>query len=210
MKRLGNELGYALYLSVHPFKGFWEIKHEGRGSLETAVVLLIVSILVSIASDFYSGYLFNTSGGVDYNFLSTIATSLILYILWCTANWCLTCLGDGEGTFRDICIATAYALVPFILIQFLLVFLSNFFVLNEAVFYKMINMISLVWTGFLLVTGMLVTHQYTLARTLVICIFTVLGMAILAYLVLLLFNLVQQVVIFASTVIDEIMIRVRY
>ena len=35
-----KELRYSLYLTTHPFKGFWEIKHENRGSLRTAVFWL--------------------------------------------------------------------------------------------------------------------------------------------------------------------------
>lgn len=210
MGKLKEELKYALYLSVHPFKGFWEIKHEGKGSLKTAILLLIVATVVSIISNFYTDYLFNTSGGINYNFLNTIVTSLVLYLFWCVANWCLTCLSEGEGTFKDICIATGYALVPYIIIQFILIFLSHFFILEEAVFYKMLHAISLVWTGFLLISGVLVTHQYSLTKTLVVCVFTVLGMAAMAYLVLLLFSLIQQVIIFVSVVIDEIIIRISY
>jgi len=205
-----RELKYALYLSVHPFKGFWEIKHEGMGSLRTALILLAAAIIVSIASNFYSGYLFNTSGGLNYNFLKTIGTCLVLYFFWCISNWCLTCFSEGEGTFKDICTATGYALVPYIIIQFILIFLSNFFILEEAVFYNMINTLSLIWTGFLLFTGMLVTHQYSLTRAIVVCIFTVLGMAAMAYLVLLLFNLLQQVFIFITVLVDELIMRLTY
>lgn len=32
--------------------------------------------------------------------------------LWVLANWCLTTLFDGEGTLKDVYIATCYALTP--------------------------------------------------------------------------------------------------
>lgn len=206
-----KELKYALYLGRHPFKGFWEIKHEKEGSLKTAVILLILALITQILSALFTGFLFGSYYSiVNYNFLDTVFRFLAIYFAWCTANWCLTCLSDGEGSYKDICIATAYALVPYIIIQFILIILGNFFVLREAVFYNMLNNLSLVWCGFLLVIGMLVTHQYTLARTIVVCIFTIVGMVAMAYLAILFFNLIQQVLGFVTIFIDEIILRLNY
>ena len=60
-----KELRYSLYLTTHPFKGFWEIKHENRGSLRTAVFWLAAYTLLSVLSGFCTAYLFNQDGGVN-------------------------------------------------------------------------------------------------------------------------------------------------
>lgn len=59
MSALLKELRYSLYLIVHPFKGFWEIKHERKGSLRTAVLWLILYVLTTVLSGFCTAYLFN-------------------------------------------------------------------------------------------------------------------------------------------------------
>lgn len=45
MGTLLKELRYSLYVTVHPFKGYWEIKHERKGSLRTAGILLTLTSL---------------------------------------------------------------------------------------------------------------------------------------------------------------------
>lgn len=210
MKQTIKELKYSLYLIRHPFKGFWDIKYEKEGSLKTAIILLVSAAIVNILRMVYTGYLFGGKRDVYYNMFDSIVSFFLLYFLFTISNWCLTCLSDGKGTFKDICIATAYALVPYILIQLLLILLGNVFVIREEVFFNMLNNLSFVWVGFLVVTGMLVTHHFTLTRTVVVILFTLVGIAAIGFLILLFFNLIQQVLGFITIVIDEIIMRLSY
>lgn len=192
---------------MHPFKGFWEIKREKAGSVRTAMVLLLLAVISSVASGLYTGYLFNDNDVLSYNILKTIATVLGLFFFWCIANWCLTCLSDGEGKFSDICRYMGYSLLPYILIQVLMILLSNLFVYREQAIYHALETVAVLWTAFLIVIGTLVTHQYSLGKTLVICAATILGMCVMAYIVLLFFNLIQQMAGFVVTLTDEIALR---
>lgn len=210
MRQLIKELKYAFYLIRHPFKGFWEIKNEKEGSLKTGIIILILTIITQILAELFTGYLFGGTKNADYNFLSTGATSVAIYFAWCISNWCLTCLSDGKGTFKDICMVTAYALLPYVIIQIPMIVISNYFILREAVFYDILNGLSLVWTAFLLVISQVITHQITLYKTIVVMIFTVVGMLALACLVLLFFNLIQQVVVFVTIVWEELILRLSY
>lgn len=210
MKQTLKELKYAFYLIRHPFKGFWDIKYEKYGSLKTAIIILLLTIITQILSKLYSGYLFIGPKSAHYNLLETVLSTLSLYFAWCIANWCLTCLSDGKGTFKDICTATAYSLLPFVIIQIPMIFLSNIFILRELVFYDLLNGLSYVWVAFLLIISQVVTHHFTLSRTIVVIIFTIVGIIALAILVLLFFNLIQQVLVFISIVIEELMLRLSY
>lgn len=204
---LGKELRYAFYLIFHPFKGFWDIKHERKGSLLTAGILLIAFLLSQICSSLYTGYLFSDGGLDDFNLFRELFTWGFLFFGWCVSNWCLTCLFDGEGTFWDIFKATAFALVPMTVFSFALIPLSHFFVLTEATVYSMLMNIGVWWTVGLVIIGMLTTHQYFFGKTVVISIFTIFGMCIIAYIGLLFFDLLQQLIGFVSTVMQEIALR---
>ncbi len=210
MKRIIKELRYALYLTVHPFKGFWDIKYEKEGSLTTAIILMIATMIVQVASDLATGYLFGGYVSANYNMFNTITSSLFLFFSWCIANWCLTCLSDGKGTFKDIVMFTAYSLTPFIIIQTIMIIVSNMFILREQVFYNMLGNLSYVWVAFLLISGMLTTHHFTLKRTLAVLLFTLVGIVVIAVLILMVFAMFQQVVSFASIVFDEFMLRMSY
>ena len=106
---LWRELRYALWLTVHPFKGFWEIKKEGRGSGRTATLFLLCYLLVTALSGLYTGYLFREEDVLDFSAPKAMLQVLLLFFGFCVANWGLTCLFDGEGTFADICAFAAAA-----------------------------------------------------------------------------------------------------
>jgi len=172
------------------------------------MVLLVFFVLSSMASGFYTGYLFNPEGGINYNVYKSVAMILLVYLLWCITNWCLTSLFDGEGTFGDICKFTSYALLPLALVQLLLIPLSHTLSLQEESFYTMINSIGLIWTGLLLFLGVVVTHQYSVLKAVAITIVTLLGMCIIIYIMLLFFNLIQQILGFALTFWREFSLRI--
>lgn len=202
-----NELRYSLYLSVHPFKGFYAIKHEKKGGVLSASIILLLYIITDIINGYYGGYLFNPDGGIKFNPYKSIAVILVLFILWCVANWCFTSLFDGEGSFKDICVATAYALVPLVIVQIIKLPLSNVMLLEEGSFYYMIEYLGLIWSAFLLLLGNVVTHQYSLSKTILITVCTVAGMCVIAFIVLLFFNLFQQMAGFVFTLWQEAELR---
>ena len=204
MKRLASEIKYAFYLTFHPFKGFWDIKYEGAGSLGTAFLILGIFTAMQIAHGLYAGYLFNPGGGVSYNVLKSIAEILLVFFAWCLSNWCLTCLFDGEGSFRDILRATAYALQPMILVWVLLIPLSHMLSQREAAIYTFVYTLGILWTAFLLFSSTLVTHQYTMFKTVLMILCIILGMCVLAYIALLFFNLIGQMTGFVEVLVKEI------
>lgn len=204
MKGLVKELKYAFYLAFHPFKGFWEIKREGAGSLRTAFVLLVAFVVAMVANGLYAGYLFNPAGGVSYNVPKNILIILVLYFGWCISNWCLTCLFDGEGNFTDILKATAYALLPMTLTQLVLIPLSHALSLREAAIYTFLYTLGTLWMVFLMFASTLVTHQYSMFKTVLMILCIILGMCILAYIALLFFNLIGQMTGFVEVLFKEI------
>ena len=64
-----------------------------------------------------------------------------------------------------------------------------------------------VWTGLLLFLGVVVTHQYSVLKAIVIAVVTLLGMCIIVYIMLLFLNLIQQILGFALTFWRELSLR---
>ena len=205
--RVIKELRYAAYLTTHPAKGFWEIKQEGEGSLFTAMLIFFGTVFVMILRELYTGFIFSGGRAVYYDFTNTIISMSSLFFGWCVANWCLTCLFDGEGKLRDIIKATGYALLPFMLIQFIMVILSNYFIEREEIFYDMLNSISMAWMIGLIIMSVMITHQYAVLKTILVCFFSVLAMMMIAFIILLIFNLTNQVGDFIGVFMDELQLR---
>lgn len=203
MRKFGAEIKYGLYIMVHPFKGFWDIKHEGEGSVRAATFIMILYTVLSVVSGYMTGYLFNPNAPGEFQALKQIFMVLALFFCYCIANWALTCLFDGEGTFKDVYRATGYVLVPLVINHILLIPLSNYFVQSEAAFYTTINSFAIIWTAFLLLVSVLQTHNYSLGKGVLMIICIIFAMCVIAYIALLFFNLVQQMIGFVMTIVTE-------
>lgn len=202
---LRSELMYSFFLIFHPFKGFDELKHEKRGSVRSATVLIALGAFSYTIKDTFCGYL---SRDVEHSpmLLNTISFLLPLF-LWCIANWCLTSLMDGNGKFRDIYIYTAYAITPVILVLIPATIISNFLVSDELSILTMATTMGYIWFGLLLVFGSMTTHEYSFGKNLIVVVLTIIGIGIILFLLILFFNLTGQMIVLVDNIIKEVSYR---
>ena len=207
LKRFGGEMKYIGYFLAHPFKAFWEIKAENTGSVASATFLLVLLLIASTLKGVYSGYIFNPQNGAFFPVLKNLLVYILVFFVYCVANWCLTCLFDGEGTFKDIYKATVYSVIPMIAAYIIAIPLSNFLSLREAAFYTILVNFSYIWVGLLIFISNTVTHNYTFFKTLLMLLCIAVGMAVIFYIGLLFINLLNQMTGFAEAIFKEIVSR---
>ncbi len=200
-------LKYGFYVITHPFDGFWGLRREGRGSVAAAVTFVALTILTLTIEKQNTGFLFNFNRLSDLNVVVDVVTVALLYVLWCVANWCTTSLMDGKGRMQDILTAVGYSLLPIILIRLPMVLMSHGITTNEGSFYYVLGTVSYLWAGFLIFTGTMVIHQYSVTKTIATCIVTIVGMGIIMFIGLLFFNVIQQMLTFVTTIYKELRFR---
>jgi hypothetical protein len=200
-------LKYSLYVVFHPFNGFYDLKHEKKGGVLSSTIIVGILIFLFVLRRYLTGYIFLNSEIRDINILTEIIGIVLPLLFWCIANWSITTLMEGEGTFRDIYITTAYALVPIIIISIPLLIISNVIVFEEAQLYTFLDSLSIFWSGLLLFFGILTIHQYTIKKTALTFIIAVIGMVFMFFIGLLFFTLIQQMLNFVLLVIKEISFR---
>ncbi len=205
-KTFWEELVYANHLIFHPFDGFWDLKHEQRGSVRAALVWLAIAIVTFYYQDVGTGYIFKPVPGFSSIFVQIAAVALPV-LLWTLANWCLTTLFDGEGSLKDIFVATCYALVPLPILIIPSVLFSNVALANEATVVNLLVSIAFVWCGLLIFFGMMVTHDYTFSKNILTSLGTIVGMAIIMFIGVLFSTLLAKIVSFISSIITEITFR---
>ena len=203
----GKTIKYAFHVIFHPFDGFWDLKREHRGSLAAALTFVVLTIITLTLEKQKTAFLFNPYRLDRINVMVDVITVLLLYILWCVANWCLTSLMDGEGKLKDIAIATGYSLFPVILLRLPMILISYMLTSGEGSFYDVIGVVSYLWAGALLILGTMITHQYSVKKTVLTCICTIVGMGIIMFIGLLFFNVIQQMMTFISIIYEEIRFR---
>ncbi len=205
-KTFWEELVYANHLIFHPFDGFWDLKHEQRGSVRAALVWLVVAILTFYYQDVGTGYIFKPNSGFSSIFVQLAAVAVPV-LLWTVANWCLTTLFDGEGSLKDIFVATCYSLVPLPILIIPTVLFSNVALATEATVINLLTTIAFVWCGLLIFFGMMVTHDYTFSKNVLTSLGTIVGMAIIMFIGVLFSTLLAKIISFISSIVTEITFR---
>lgn len=195
------------YTTVHPFNGFWEMKYENKGRINVALGILSLLVLGTIMKRQYSGFVINFNHPNELNSLNEVIYIVLPFLLWCVANWSLTTLMDGEGKFKEIVMATAYALLPLAIVYIPQVVYSNFITADESSFYYLMEAIALTWSLWLLFTGTMTVHQYTAGKTVATMLLTVVVMGIIIFLGVLFFSMLQQMISFVSSIYREISFR---
>lgn len=198
-----EELLYGFHIIFHPFDGFWDVKHEKRGSLRAAIVYLVVTVLAFYYQSIGQGYVMNPMGSYSSIFSQAISV-LLPFLLFAIANWCLTTLFDGEGSMKDIIIAISYSLLPLILTVIPATIISNFTTAAEADICNLLVTFGFIWTGLLIFLGMMVTHDYSLFKGITTTLGTIVGMVFIMFIGILFTTLLGKIVSFISNIIIEI------
>lgn len=200
---------FPFYLIVHPFNGYWELKYEQsrKAGLILSLIILSLMAVTNILSRQYSGFVVHLYNPDEMNSLMEIVYTVVPVLFWCVANWSLTTLMDGEGKFVEIFVSTCFAFIPMIIIRFPWIWLSNGITLQESAFYYFSESVAVLWSLYLLFIGNMTVHQYTPAKTIGTMLLTVAAIGFLAFICLLFFSLLQQIVSFITVIYQEISLR---
>ncbi|MBP3308391.1 MAG: YIP1 family protein [Clostridia bacterium] len=198
-----EELIYAFHLWLHPFDGFWDLKHEQRGSVRAGSTIMGITILAFFYQAVGQGYTFNPRENYS-TIIVQILSITVPVMLWCVGNWCLTTLFDGEGSFKDIYVATTYSLAPLPLLIIISTILTNVMTVGEGSMVNLLVTLGYIWVAFLLFFGTLVTHDYSLSKNILTVVGTIAAMVVIMFVAILFSNLVVKMVTFVSAIISEI------
>lgn len=198
---------FPKYILFHPFDGYEEFKRYHKAKLSVAVWFIALFALLRIVVYQYEGFVINTRNPLQLNSLNEIFSVLLLVFLFTVGNWSVTTLMEGKGTYKEILMVTGYAMFPIIIIGFPAVFLSNLLTLEEIALYQLMVGISYVAAGWMLFMGILNVHQYGLFKTILAFIVTFVAMAVMMFLGLLFFDLIQQFIAFIVSIYEELSLR---
>lgn len=206
-KNIWTEFCYGFHVIYHPFDGFWDLKHEKRGSIRASIVIVVLTILSFIYQQIGSGYVVNPHPQ-ELSIIMSISSILLPILLWVVANWCLTTLFDGEGSLKDIFITTSYALFPLPAFVVVTTIASNYVTSTEASLITLAMSVGYVWVGFLIFFGTMVVHDYTLFKNVCTSIASIVGMAFIMFVGVLFSSLVGKIFSFIYNIVLELSYRV--
>ncbi|MGF7142107.1 hypothetical protein HNQ56_000517 [Anaerotaenia torta] len=207
LTHIGRTLRYSLYVITHPLDGFWDLTHEERGSTAAANIIILLALLTRILKLQFTSFVFIKVIWEYVNVIEIILGFLTPIVLGCVANWGLTTLFNGKGTMRQIYMAIGYALTPYVLIQFPLIFISNLMTIEEGAFYMYLTIFSQIWCGMLILCAVMMIHNYTLGKAILTILATIVGMMLIVFVILLFFSLITDAGAYFVSLYKEIAFR---
>ena len=205
--RYRDSLRYSLHVITHPFDGFWDLIHEKKGTLAAAHTFLFLFLAVRVMKLILTSFQFINAPIQHINVLEEAASLALPFLVLCIANWAMTTLFDGKGRFKDIYMAMCYALVPYILVQFPMVIISNGLTYEEGSIFTVMLSISVIWCAFLVFIGLMQVHDYGPGKTLIFLVVTVVGAMVIIFLVLTFFSLLSDAIAYFVSLYREIVYR---
>ena len=198
---------WPFYIMRHPFEGYEDLRWKKAYNMKVAMIIVALFFLVTIGDQVLTGFLHNNSMVKVFNIVPIIIQSIVLFFTWVIGNWALCTLFNGEGTMRNICVNTAYALVPFIIGKVVNIILSNCLTRDEYMFLNFVTYLTVGYSILLLFSGMKTVHQYNFWQTILSMLFTIIAMVIIIILTVLLVSLFQQVYLFVYAIYTELLYR---
>jgi tetratricopeptide (TPR) repeat protein len=201
-----QEILFGFHLIFHPFDGYWDLKHEKRGSLRGAAFYIALTIAVFTYNSAGRSYMYNPTGEFQSVGMQIAAVGIPV-VLFATANWCITTLFDGEGSIKDILITTGYSLLPLVLLTIPATLLTHVLSSAESGIITLLNTFAFIWVGLLLFFGIMVTQDYSFMKNILTVIVTIVGMAFIMFLIILFVTLVSDIVGLVRNIITEMSYR---
>jgi len=183
------------------------MKYENKGTIWLALFnFLMVSISISFRAQ-YSSVVVNPGHPLAINSLLDLLILTGAVVLFCTANWAVTSLTDGEGKFKEIFMTVCYAMTPIVLLFIPASLLSNVLTYEEGAFYTMIIGVAIFWFVILVFAGLVTIHNYSAGKAVTTVLLTFVSLLVIVFLLTLLLTLLQQLFVFANSIYLELIFR---
>ena len=204
-----KDFKYVFYCMLHPFKGFWELKHDKKARTAVSVTMYILLVLSQLISKQFTAYSFNELRlrPEAINIFSDIVVFALAIFLWCYSNWGITTLFNGEGSVKDVFHYTAYSLMPYVLFTLGITVLSQIMTVDESSIYTFLTFLGTFWSAMLVYCGTMTTHQYGAMGTIFAIIVILFGMLLILFIGMLFFFLLQQIFGIIYTIYRELTMR---
>lgn len=199
---------WAFNTIIHPIEGFEDVLWKKKCSVKIMVLILIALLISEIFCDRLFGFQFHAQYSKTFSIIPYFFRSIICFFMWTIGNWSVCCLLDGKGTFKNICAVSSYALIPYIIQNFIITLLSHFLTRDEQFFLTAITAVGILWSVIMMFSAVKSVHQYSVLKTIMAIIMTVAAMAVIFFILILMLSLFRQIYIFIYTIYTEIIYRI--
>jgi tetratricopeptide (TPR) repeat protein len=201
------QLKHAFTLLRYPIDGFTALRYENKGSIPSALIILALSYGAVCFIQIYTGFTFNYVDIHQLNLVVLFAEFMLFWFGWVVCNYLVSTILRGEGRFRDVFIASTYALIPLILVGIPLTILSMAMTSSEASIYNILWKCMLYWIVLMFFWKVQALQNYTVGETAVNIAFSAFAFLMLVVLIMITFGLTSDLRSFVYEVYQEVRLR---
>ncbi len=201
---LVSQLMFGFRYLKNPADSCYEVRAHKKATVLSATIFLLVITILYVMGLVWTGFLFNNTI-IENTILLREAFKIIFpVILFIVANYLMSSLMEGEGTFKNTYINIIHALAPIVILYPVIILVSNFITLNESFLYTFGITVMLGWSGIMVFANIKETHNYTVLQTLINILLTLLMVIILILIIILVYIMSSQVIGFVSDIVKEV------
>lgn len=203
-----RDFQYAWYFMRHPIDGCYGIAREGRASLFTANLLVVIFTVEYMINKYLCGFLQKTVREGRYEIFSDIGMVVVVLLALTACNYLVCTINDGEGTVKKIFCSFTYCLTPYVTLIPAVFVLSHVVTVNEQFLISFGYCAIYVWVVVLFVLAVKEVNNYTAKETFKVLCLTAFTIMIMALLLFIIYVLWAQVFEFISAIGGEVVYRI--
>jgi len=200
-----RELAHARKILSNPADAYYEIRFHGKASVLSATIMYGGLVTAFFLSAIATSFIF--SWNVPFDILPLTGIFIVVVALFVVVNFLVATINEGEGSFRNVYIGTAYAATPFILLAIPITLLSHVLTLSEAFVYQFLFYVAVGWSLILQFIMIKEIHDYEIRDVVKNILLTTFAASIIALVVFVQYLLLGQVVEFVRGLFMEVGIR---
>lgn len=191
----------------HPMDAVYYVRYDKKIKIYNAFIVLALILGIYLLSLVGTGFLF-TDVVLEKTILLKELTKVILpIVLFIVSNYLISSLMSGEGSFKSITINTMGSLMPIVIMMPWIILVSNALTLNEGFIYYFPLVVMFIWTFILLFVVIKETHNYSVKKTIVNFLLTLIMMFVLVIVIILLYLVFAQLYGFIEDMFKEVIFR---
>ena len=201
---IGQGIMYSFYTLLHPIDTLEGIRYNRkRINMAIPFILFIVAYIVRMAYLYIVHFPLASIELRDVNPVFEAVKLWIVPVTWIPASFMATSISGGESKIPEITFTSALSLVPFIVINTPLMFLSNIMSKSQQSWYGVFTALAYIGLFLILFMTMKILNNYSMGKTIGMMFITGVMMLIIWLVVLLCYILTGRMIQFVISLIEE-------
>ena len=199
-----NGLWLAVSACFHPMRMLASMKGAKKQlNLVAAWIVLFLMVAGRVFFVYVVHYPLQDVELTEVDIVAEIVKLLLPVLTWTLAVYLITSQVDGEATLREIFIANINCMMPYVFVTPFAALLSRILCTDERMLFALLVNGVVLWMIFLLIRAVMILNDYTVGKTVAICLVSAMVMILLWFIAILGYTLISRIVGFVGDIARE-------